>query len=90
MIEVTRAVLSELCCSSWPGGQGMSAQRLADIQSGGSGVGIRGMRERLSQFKGEMRIESDNTGTRVFVSIRIPNSTPGEDAPNTEPIQTAV
>src|SRR5579872_2637440 len=55
-------------------GQGMSAQRLAEIQSGGSGVGIRGMRERLSQFKGEMKIESDNTGTRISVSIPVSKS----------------
>ena len=33
-------------------GKGMSAERLAEVQAGASGVGIRGMRERLRQFKG--------------------------------------
>ena len=71
-------------------GQGMSAQRLAEIQSGGSGVGIRGMRERLSQFKGEMRIESDNTGTRILVSIPVSKSAAVEDEPTAKSLQAAV
>jgi signal transduction histidine kinase len=70
-------------------GQGMSAERLAEIQSGGSGVGIRGMRERLSQFSGEMTIESDTTGTRVSVSIPLSNSA-REDEPKVESLETAV
>ena len=60
-------------------GQGMPAQRLAEIQSRGSGVSIHGMRERLSQFKGEMQIESDNTGTRILVSIPVAKSAAAED-----------
>jgi signal transduction histidine kinase len=40
-------------------GKGMSGARLAEIQSGLSGVGIRGMRERLSQIEGTMKIESE-------------------------------
>ena len=53
-------------------GNGMSPERLAEIQSAGSGVGIRGMRERLRQFDGQMKIESGNAGTRVLVNIPIP------------------
>jgi signal transduction histidine kinase len=53
-------------------GKGMTPDRLAEIQSEGSGVGIRGIRERLHQFKGQMNIESDNSGTRILVSIPIP------------------
>ena len=68
-------------------GQGMSAQRLAEIQSVRSGVGILGMRERLSQFKGEMRIESDSTGTRIMVSIPVSKGAAGEDESG-EPPQT--
>jgi signal transduction histidine kinase len=60
-------------------GQGMSTQRLAEIQSVGSGVGIRGMRERLSQFNGEMKIESDSKGTRVLVSVPVSKSAAAED-----------
>ncbi|HTS35755.1 MAG TPA: response regulator [Candidatus Solibacter sp.] len=71
-------------------GQGMSAQRLAEVQSGSSGVGIRGMRERLIQFKGEIRIESDSTGTRVLVSIPVPKSTAAEDEPTAESLPIAV
>jgi signal transduction histidine kinase len=68
-------------------GQGMSAQRLAEIQSGGSGVGIRGIRERLSQFAGEMKIEYDSTGTRVLVSIPVSKSVVEEEPTS---LQTAV
>ncbi len=53
-------------------GKGMAAEKLAEIQSSGSGVGIRGMRERLRQFDGQMKIESGNSGTRVLVNIPIP------------------
>jgi hypothetical protein len=37
-------------------GKGMSEDRLAEIQSKGSGVGIGGMRER--QLQGELTVES--------------------------------
>ena len=70
-------------------GQGMSAQRLAEIQSGGSGVGIRGMRERLSQFKGLMKIESDHTGTRILVSIPVANSRVSEEDAAADSLQAA-
>jgi len=50
-------------------GKGISPERLSDIQSRGSGVGIRGIRERIRQFHGEMKIESNGSGTSVIVSI---------------------
>jgi signal transduction histidine kinase len=53
-------------------GSGMSAERLRQVSSGGSGLGIRGMRERLRQFQGSMEIHSDSTGTKVSVEIPIP------------------
>jgi len=71
-------------------GNGMSPERLSEIQSGGSGVGIRGMRERLRQFKGEMKIESDSTGTRISVSIPLSKSATGEHEPTSESLQTAI
>ena len=58
-----------ICVEVQDRGQGMSPGRLAEIQSHGSGVGIRGMRERVRQFKGEMSIESDGSGTRIFVTF---------------------
>jgi len=53
-------------------GSGMSAERLRQVTSGGSGLGIRGMRERIRQFQGSMEIHSDSTGTKVSVEIPIP------------------
>lgn len=50
-------------------GKGIPREKLAEIQTKGSGVGIRGMRERLRQFGGEMRIDSGSTGTTVLVTI---------------------
>jgi PAS domain S-box-containing protein len=50
-------------------GTGMSPERLAEIQSHGTGVGIRGMRERVRQFHGDLVIESNSSGTRVFASL---------------------
>jgi signal transduction histidine kinase len=66
-------------------GCGMPPQRLAEIQSGGSGVGIRGMRERLQQFEAEMKIESNECGTRIFVTIPIATVAKSEDEPDKEP-----
>jgi PAS domain S-box-containing protein len=46
-------------------GRGIPPERLAQIQSHGSGVGIGGMRERVRQFSGEMHIESTSGGTTI-------------------------
>jgi len=40
----------------------MSPEKLSEIQSRGSGVG---MRERVRQFEGTMKIDSDTAGTRI-------------------------
>jgi PAS domain S-box-containing protein len=71
-------------------GKGMSAVRLAEVQSGRSGVGIEGMRERLRQFEGTMNIESDSSGTRIFATIPLPKSTSPEDPSKAEPVQASV
>jgi signal transduction histidine kinase len=47
----------------------MSPERLAEIQSRGTGVGIRGMRERVRHFLGDLVIESDDSGTRVYATL---------------------
>lgn len=57
-------------------GQGISPQRLVEIQTHASGVGIQGMRERVRQFHGEMNIESDETGTQISVSLPAKASKP--------------
>jgi PAS domain S-box-containing protein len=53
-------------------GKGIPPKRLLEIQSRGSGVGIRGIRERIRQFHGEMKIESSGSGTSVIVNIPMP------------------
>lgn len=60
-------------------GRGMSADKIVSIQSGGSGVGIRGMRERLRQFHGDLQIESSDRGTNVFATIPIPLPVMGDE-----------
>jgi len=56
-------------------GNGMSPDKLSQIQSHGSGVGIRGMRERVRQLKGHLEIVSDSRGTKVTVTL------PAHDSP---------
>ncbi|HTA50766.1 MAG TPA: PAS domain S-box protein [Verrucomicrobiae bacterium] len=70
-------------------GKGMSPARLAEIQSGRSGVGISGMRERLHQFEGTMHIDSDGAGTRIFATIPEPKTASPEDQSQSEPSQAA-
>ena len=50
-------------------GGGISPEKLLEIQSRGSGVGIRGMRERVTQLGGEMKIESAGGGTKISVML---------------------
>lgn len=52
-------------------GKGIPKEKLAEIQSRGAGVGIRGMRERLRQFQGEVIIDSPGAGTTVIATIPI-------------------
>ena len=70
-------------------GKGMSSERLAEIQSGRSGVGIGGMRERLRQFEGTMNIESGSSGTRVFATIPVPKAASSEGRSKAEPLQAS-
>ena len=58
-------------------GKGISAEKLAQIQSQGSGVGIRGMRERARHFGGHMMIESNHKGTKI--SFQFPASNQGSN-----------
>jgi len=44
-------------------------QRTAQLQPGGIGVGIGGMRQRAKEFGGELRVVNTNPGTRVEVVI---------------------
>ena len=53
-------------------GVGIAPDKLHEIQTQGSGVGIAGMRERVLHFNGEMRITSVSTGTRIVVTFPTP------------------
>jgi len=55
-------------------GKGMSPERLAAIQSQGTGVGIRGMRERVRHLHGDLVIESNGAGTKVYVTLPLTRS----------------
>ena len=55
-------------------GRGMSQERFGEVQSQGTGVGIRGMRERVRQVHGELTIESNALGTKIFATF--PAKTP--------------
>jgi PAS domain S-box-containing protein len=60
-------------------GKGMSQERLAEVQSHGMGVGLRGMRERVRQVHGEFTIESNTFGTKTSATL------PAEPLPTNEP-----
>ena len=64
-------------------GAGMSPERLAAIQSHGTGVGIRGMRERVRHLRGDLIIESNNSGTKVLATLPLTTS-PSSHKSNTQ------
>jgi len=55
-------------------GTGIPLERLAEIQAGVLGVGMRGTQERLREFDGAMNVEPDGSGTCILVSIPVPNT----------------
>jgi signal transduction histidine kinase len=72
-------------------GRGISVERLAEIQAGGSGVGVRGMQERVRQFSGNMTLESDDSGTCVKATIPIPRSSSlGKEAARQEQLPAVI
>ncbi|HEX5410838.1 MAG TPA: PAS domain S-box protein [Terriglobia bacterium] len=66
-------------------GQGISAEKLMEIQSHGSGVGVRGMRERVRLVKGEMKIESNRKGTKISVVFPVSAGSFVEEAGELQP-----
>ena len=61
-------------------GRGIPAEKLSEIQSQGSGVGIRGMRERVRHFGGHMHIQSNSKGTRISFEFPIVEASPSKRA----------
>src|SRR5262249_38284900 len=63
----------KMCVRVTDQGRGLSPERLSEVESKGSrGVGLRGMRERVRQFQGELKIDSSEHGTTVTVELCIP------------------
>jgi PAS domain S-box-containing protein len=53
-------------------GHGIPAEKQLDLNSPGTlGVGFRGMRERLNQLGGELRVNSSANGTRVSATLPV-------------------
>jgi PAS domain S-box-containing protein len=50
-------------------GSGIPSEKLAELRTQGSGVGIAGMRERVRKFDGALDIHSDKKGTKISVTI---------------------
>ena len=52
-------------------GRGIPADTLANFRSKGThvGVGLAGMKERVAEFKGELELKSDQTGTQILVKM---------------------
>lgn len=71
-------------------GKGMSPEKLAEVQLRGSGVGIRGIRERLRQFEGTLDIESGRGGTCVLAKIPIAPNASTQEKIGADPLQAAV
>ena len=64
----------QICVQVQDHGRGISPERLAEIQSRGVGVGIRGMQERIRQSHGQLTIDSNVLGTTITAVF--PTKTP--------------
>jgi PAS domain S-box-containing protein len=60
-------------------GKGISAEHLAELQNRGGGVGLRGMRERVRPYAGEVRIDSQE-GHGTMVTITLPHAVPSPNS----------
>jgi signal transduction histidine kinase len=70
-------------------GRGIPPELRSKISSGqSSGVGLRGMRERIRQFNGRLDIHSDREGTRVFVLLPLRNGAERGEVTEPEPQST--
>ncbi|HZS71013.1 MAG TPA: PAS domain S-box protein [Candidatus Acidoferrum sp.] len=52
-------------------GRGIPAEKLSHVQASGTGVGLRGMRERVRQLHGLLVIDSGPAGTTIRVNLPI-------------------
>jgi len=69
-------------------GKGIPRQKIREIQAGrASGVGLRGMRERVRQLGGSFRIRSSDKGTVVIIRLPLDYTT---DSPREDSAASAV
>jgi signal transduction histidine kinase len=69
-------------------GRGISKQKIREIEAGrASGVGLRGMRERVRQLGGSFRIRSSHKGTVVVIRLPLDLTT---DSPRDDSVATAL
>lgn len=58
-------------------GRGIPAEKLQQIELGiRTGVGLRGMRERVTQMGGQLEIQSDGSGTTILATFPCAETTP--------------
>jgi PAS domain S-box-containing protein len=79
-IEIKRAS-ENITLSVQDEGSGIPAEKLLQIESQGGGVGIRGMRERVLQFGGEMALQSGPMGAKISVTFPAADLRPSEEVP---------
>jgi signal transduction histidine kinase len=61
-------------------GRGMAQQQVFEIEAGrSSGLGLRGMRERIRQLGGTFEINSTNKGTVVIARLPLVNERVGKE-----------
>ena len=59
-------------------GKGISEEKLAAINEGRSGVGIRGMRDRVRHLNGELHVRSTGAGTTISIALPLQANAPAE------------
>jgi signal transduction histidine kinase len=69
-------------------GTGIPSARLAELNDGGSGVGMRGMRYRVRQLNGEMDIFSGKTGTTISISLPVQNQKDSVSGGGRRPVES--
>jgi PAS domain S-box-containing protein len=60
-------------------GKGIPPEKLNLLQLQGAGVGLRGMRERIRPFDGQMNIMSNDGGTTISFIFRLPGAAPSPE-----------
>ncbi len=62
-------------------GKGISEEKLAAINEGRSGVGIRGMRDRVRHLNGDLHVRSTGSGTTISIALPLHPGAPAERDP---------